>query len=40
MEKAWNLKPEEVEAYLRPYQEQGQLRVEVFTSWNVKGAAE
>ena len=40
MEKAWNLKPEEVEAYLRPYQEQGKLRVEVFTSWNVKGAAE
>jgi hypothetical protein len=40
MEKAWNLKPEEVEAYLRPYQEQGRLRVEVFTSWNVKGAAE
>lgn len=40
MEKAWNLKPEEVEAYLRPFQEQGKLRVEVFTSWNVKGAAE
>jgi hypothetical protein len=40
MEKAWSLKPEEVEAYLRPYQEQGKLRVEVFTSWNVKGATE
>ncbi len=40
MEKAWSLKPEEVEAYLRPYEEQGKIRVEVFTSWNVKGATE
>jgi hypothetical protein len=40
MEKTWSLKPEAVEQYLRPYQEQGKLRVEVFTSWNVKGAAE
>jgi hypothetical protein len=40
MEKTWSLKPEAVEEYLRPYQEQGKLRVEVFTSWNVKGAAE
>jgi hypothetical protein len=40
MEKAWSLKPEEVEAYLRPYEEQGKMRVEVFTSWNVKGATE
>jgi hypothetical protein len=40
MEKAWTLKPEAVEEYLRPYEEQGKLRGEVFTSWNVKGAAE
>jgi len=40
MEKTWSLKPDEVQAYLRPYEEQGKLRVEVFTSWNVKGAAE
>jgi hypothetical protein len=39
MEKAWALKPEAVEGYLRPYEQQGKLRVEVFTSWNVKGAA-
>jgi hypothetical protein len=40
MEKTWTLKPEAVEGYLRPYEEQGKIRVEVFTSWNVKGAAE
>jgi hypothetical protein len=40
MEKAWSLKPEEVQAHLRPYEEQGKIRVEVFTSWNVKGATE
>jgi hypothetical protein len=40
MEKAWALNPEAVEEYLRPFEEQGRLRVEVFTSWNVKGAAE
>jgi len=40
MEEAWALKPEEVQAYLRPFAEQGRLRVEVFTSWNVEGVAE
>ena len=40
MEKTWSLNPDAVEEFLRPYQEQGKLRVEVFTSWNVKGAAE
>jgi hypothetical protein len=40
MDKAWAVKPEAVEEYLRPYEEQGKLRVEVFTSWNVKGVAE
>jgi hypothetical protein len=40
MEKAWSPRPEEVQAYLRPYEEQGKIRVEVFTSWNVKGATE
>ncbi len=40
MEKAWSLKAEAVEGYLRPFAEQGRLRVEVFTSWNMKGAAE
>ena len=40
MEKTWSLKPEAVQEYLRPFQEQGKLRVEIFTSWNVKGAVE
>jgi len=40
MENAFKLQPDAVEAYLKPYQEQKKLRVEVFTSWNVKGAAE
>jgi hypothetical protein len=40
MEKAWSLTPEAVEEYLRPFAAQGRLRVEVFTSWNVKGAVE
>jgi hypothetical protein len=40
MEKAWSLKPEMVEEYLRPFQEHGKFRIEVFTSWNVKGAVE
>jgi hypothetical protein len=40
MAKAMELKPEAVEEYLRPFEEQGKIRVEVFTSWNVKGATE
>jgi len=40
MDKTWSLKPEEVEPYLKPYAEQKKLRVETFTSWNVKGAAQ
>jgi hypothetical protein len=40
MNEAWSLKPEMVEGYLRSFQEQGKLRAEVSTSWNVKGAVE
>ncbi len=40
MDNAMKLKPDAVEAYLKPYAEQKKLRVEVFTSWNVKGVAE
>jgi hypothetical protein len=40
MDSAMKLKPDAVEAYLKPYEEQKKLRVEVFTSWNVKGVAE
>jgi hypothetical protein len=40
MAKTWSLKPDAVQEYLRPYEEQGKLRAIVFTSWNVKGAAE
>ncbi len=40
MEKAWSLDLEKIGEYLRPFQEQGTLRMEVFTSWNVKGTTE
>jgi len=40
MDKTWSLKPDEVEPYLKPFQEQKKLRAETFTSWNVKGVAE
>jgi len=37
MEKTWSLKPEEVEKYLAPFEEQRKFKAHVFTSWNVPG---
>jgi hypothetical protein len=39
MEKAWELPPEAIEAYLEPYRNEGKLTPYVFTSWNVEGAS-
>jgi hypothetical protein len=37
MDKAWDLPPEAIQAYLEPYQNEGKLTPYVFTSWNVEG---
>jgi hypothetical protein len=38
MEKAWELPPEAIEAYLESYAAEGEFTPYVFTSWNVEGA--
>ncbi len=39
MEKAWELPPEAIQAYLEPYSNEGKLTPYIFTSWNVEGAS-
>ena len=39
MEKAWDLPPEAIEAYLESYAQEGKFTPYVFTSWNVEGAS-
>ena len=40
MEKAWALPPEAIEEYLKPYEQDGVLTPDIFTSWNVEGGTE
>lgn len=39
MNKAWDLPPEAIEAYLEPYENEGKFTPYVFTSWNVEGGS-